>query len=193
MVANLVEPTADYVRFATHYGFRPGFCHGGDPQSNGMVENLVGYAKKGLMVPQLPFFDLWTANDAAEAWCNEVNALLLRPLPELRPELGIKVISRKVDKLSCVRFGSARYSVPCRLVGHLVTLTTTATMLTVIEPVTGGCWPSTPWSARVRPASPTSTATGPGRTSPAGHPGPGRSRRRWRWREISVPGELVRS
>ena len=41
---------------------------------------------------------------------------LLRPLPSLRPEIGIKVISRKVDKLSCIRFGSARYSVPCRLI-----------------------------------------------------------------------------
>src|SRR3954467_8184798 len=28
VVANLVVPTADYVRFATHYGFRPDFCHG---------------------------------------------------------------------------------------------------------------------------------------------------------------------
>ena len=75
VVANVVVPTPDYVRFATHYGFRPDFCHGRDPQSKGMVENLVGYAKTDLMVPQLPFYDLWTANDAAEAWCAEVNAV----------------------------------------------------------------------------------------------------------------------
>jgi transposase len=55
VVANVVVPTPDYVRFATHYGFRPDFCNGADPQSKGMVENLVGYAKKDLMVPQLPF------------------------------------------------------------------------------------------------------------------------------------------
>jgi hypothetical protein len=90
------------------------------------------------MVPQLPFDDLWTANDAAQAWCIEVNAVrhseicavpaqrlerereLLRPLPELRPAFGLQVVSRKVDKLSCIRFGSARYSVSayyliCRL------------------------------------------------------------------------------
>ena len=145
VVANVVVPTADYVRFATHYGFRPDFCNGADPQSKGMVENLVGYAKTDLMVPQLPFADLWAANDAAEVWCGEVNAAmhseicavplqrlarereLLRPLPSLRPEIGVKVISRKVDKLSCIRFGSARYSVPCRLIGHQVTITTTAT------------------------------------------------------------------
>ena len=75
VVADLVVRTPDYVRFATHYGFRPDFCHGADPQSKGMVENLVGYAKSDLMVPQLPFDDLWTANEAAEVWCGEVNAV----------------------------------------------------------------------------------------------------------------------
>ena len=75
VVANLVVPTPDLVRFATHYGFRPDFCEAADPESKGMVENLVGYAKADLMVPQLPFDDLWTANDAAEAWCAEVNAV----------------------------------------------------------------------------------------------------------------------
>ena len=48
VVANVVVPSPDYVRFATHYGFRPDFCHGRDPQSKGMVENLVGYAKADL-------------------------------------------------------------------------------------------------------------------------------------------------
>jgi transposase len=155
VVANVVVPTPDYVRFATHYGFRPDFCHAADPQSKGMVENLVGYAKTDLMVPQQPFPDLWTANDAAEVWCAEVNAAthaeicavpldrlqaereLLRQLPSLRPEIGLKPISRKVDKLSCIRFGSARYSVPFRLIGQQVTLTTTATALRVIAPLTG--------------------------------------------------------
>ncbi len=103
VVANLVVQTPDLVRFATHYGFRPDFCEAADPESTGMVENLVGYAKADLMVPQLPFDDLWTTNDAAEAWCAEVNAVkhseicavpverlakereVLRPLPSLRP------------------------------------------------------------------------------------------------------------
>ena len=45
VVANVVCPTPDYVRFATHYGFRPDFCEAADPESKGIVENLVGYAK----------------------------------------------------------------------------------------------------------------------------------------------------
>ena len=73
VVANMVVPTPDYVRFATHYGFRPDFCEAADPESKGMVEHLVGYAKQDLMVPQQPFDDLGTANRAAAAWCSEVN------------------------------------------------------------------------------------------------------------------------
>jgi transposase len=155
VVANVVVPTPDYVRFATHYGFRPDFCEAADPESKGMVEHLVGYAKRDLMVPQQPFDDHGTANEAAAIWCAEVNAVthseiyavpaerlaveqpVLAPLPSLRLELGARPVTRKVDRLSCVRFGSARYSVPCRLIGHQVTLTTTATMITVIEPVSG--------------------------------------------------------
>src|SRR5699024_9817684 len=51
VVANLFVPAADYVRFATHYRFRPDFCHAADPESKGIVENLVGYAKDDLLVP----------------------------------------------------------------------------------------------------------------------------------------------
>ena len=74
VVANVVVPTPDYVRFATHYRFRPDFCEAADPESKGMVENLVGYAKADLMVPQAPFTDLVSANETAAAWCAEVNA-----------------------------------------------------------------------------------------------------------------------
>ena len=55
---------------------------------------------------------------------------LLGPMPSLRLELGARPVSRKVDRLSCVRFGSARYSVPCRLIGQQVTITTTRSMIT---------------------------------------------------------------
>jgi hypothetical protein len=102
------------------------------------VENLVGYAETDLVIPQM---DVWSgmadANAAAVAWCAEVNArthseiaavpddrlaqevAVLRGLPSLRAanERGVQ---RKVDKLSTVRFGSARYSVPARLVGAAV-------------------------------------------------------------------------
>ena len=50
-VAQVVIPTPDYVRFATHYGFSPDFCHPGDPESKGIVEHRVGYAKRDIPTP----------------------------------------------------------------------------------------------------------------------------------------------
>src|SRR6266487_4303321 len=139
VVANVVVPTAEYVRFAAHYGFRPDFCEAADPESKGIAENLVGYAKSDLMVPRAPLGDLAADNGAAREWCAEVNGVthseicavpaerlltereLLTPLPSLRASFG-KTVTRKVDRLSCVRFGSARNSVPARLIGAEVRL-----------------------------------------------------------------------
>ena len=42
---------------------------------------------------------------------------VLRPLPSLRLQIGAPSVTRKVDRLSCVRYASARYSVPTRLIG----------------------------------------------------------------------------
>jgi transposase len=144
VVANTVVPTAQYVRFASHHGFRPDFCEAADPESKGIVENLVGYAKTDLMIPGVdgsgdPFTDLGAANTAAATWCVQVNAVmhseicavpaerliiereLLAALPSLRASIG-RSVTRKVDRLACVRFGSARYSVPVRFIGEQVRL-----------------------------------------------------------------------
>lgn len=135
-VAGVVIPTAHYVRFATHYGFSPDFCHPADPASKGIVENLVGYAKRDIPTPDAEA-DLASWNQAAVDWCAERNSIehseicavpddrlaveagLLRPLPGLRPRIGRAEI-RKVDKLSTIRVASARYSVPSGLVGARV-------------------------------------------------------------------------
>ena len=156
VVANVVVPAPDYVRFAAHYRFRPDFCEAADPESKGIVENLVGYAKRDLIVAAEPeVTDLLKANTAAARWCAGVNAAmhseicavpaerleqereLLGGLPSLRPEIGARPASRKVDKLSCVRFGSARYSVPSRLIGSTVLLRVADGQVQVLEPFTG--------------------------------------------------------
>ncbi|SIE12183.1 transposase [Mycobacteroides abscessus subsp. abscessus] len=162
VVANVVVPTPDYVRLAGHYGFAPDFCHASDPQSKGIVENLCGYAQDDLAVPLLTEaavtgtpITLRAANAAAEAWCAEVNAAthseihaipderlivereLLQPLPSLRLQIGAPSVLRKVDRLSCVRYGSARYSVPMRLIGTTVAVVVDHGALCLLEPATG--------------------------------------------------------
>ena len=149
-VANVVVPHPDYVRFALRYGFRPDFCEAHDPQSKGVVEHLVGYAQADLLVPQGPFVTLAGANAAAVVWCAEVNGRrhskicavpaerlvrereALRALPSLRPPLRQGEL-RKVDRLGCVRFGSARYSVPQPLVGKRVELLATGGEVVIVH------------------------------------------------------------
>jgi len=60
----------------------------------------------------------------------EVELELLGPLPQLRANAG-KVIYRTVDKLSCVRFASARYSVPTQNIGKVVQLRVSDGHLTI--------------------------------------------------------------
>lgn len=149
-VANVVVPHPDYVRFALRYGFRPDFCEAADPQSKGVVEHLVGYAQSDLLVPEGPFATVGEANQAADVWCAEVNAgphseiaavpaerlarerEALRPLPSLRPPLRQGEL-RKVDRLGCVRFGSARYSVPHALVGKQVELSASGGEVVIVH------------------------------------------------------------
>jgi transposase len=148
VVANVVVPAPGYVAFAAHYGFRPDFCEAADPESKGLVEHLVGYAKRDLLVPAGGWSGIEEANEAAKTWCAEVNGQLhseiaavpevrlaterglLRPLPSLRPALA-PVASRKVDRLRTVRYGSARYSVPGAYIGRRVELTILAGELVI--------------------------------------------------------------
>lgn len=139
VVANVVVPAPGYVAFATHYGFRPDFCEAADPESKGMAEHLVGYAKTDLLIGLGPFDGPDDANVAAVSWCAELNArlhadtravpderlaterALLGALPSARPVLGATE-SRTVDHLRTVRFRSARYSVPGSVIGERVEL-----------------------------------------------------------------------
>jgi hypothetical protein len=95
------------------------------------------------------------ANIAAVAWCQEVNAavhsqicavpderlvqeaVLFTALPSLQLAIGPQPESRKVDRLSCVRFASARYSVPTRFIGARVILQPTGDRMLIIDPVSG--------------------------------------------------------
>jgi len=120
------------------------------------VENLVGYAKSDLLTPLLlDEADLATSNEAAKAWCEQVNAaehsqivavqaerlaqerLLLAGLPSLQLRIGPAPVMRKVDKLSCVRIGSARYSVPMALIGTSVQVLAGSGRVLIVDTHTG--------------------------------------------------------
>lgn len=192
-VAGLVVPHPDYVRFAIHYGFRADFCEPADPESKGMVEHLVGYAKSDLLVGQGPFATLAAANEAARLWCAEVNAqvhseisavpaerlllerAVLRPLPSLGPPLGRGAL-RTVDRLGCVRFASARYSVPYRLVGQKVEVLASSDEIVITHTGEEVARPGDGASRRGLPHRQALRLTG--HASPPGAPGPHEDRGR---------------
>lgn len=149
IVAGRVVAHSDYVRFAGHFRFRPDWCEAADPQSKGVVENLVGYAKSDLVIPSVEgWVTLADANTAATVWCEEVNAVehseiaavpdvrlaeevkVLGGLPSLRPAL-LKGVARKVDRLATIRIGSARYSVPAVLISTTVWVAATNETVTI--------------------------------------------------------------
>lgn len=99
--------------------------------------------------------DLSAANERASTWREQVNAVkhseicavpadrlsievgLLTPLPSLRPSIGPCPATRKVDKLSTIRLGSARYSVPARLIGTQVSVVVDGARVLVLDIGTG--------------------------------------------------------
>jgi len=151
VVANVVVPTPAYVRFATHYCFRPDFCEGCDLNRKGSWSASWVTPSTTWLCPRAWTTPTWPeANEAAQAWCAEVNAQvhaetcsvpdqrleaerpLLGALPSLRPSFG-RAVARKVDRLSCVRFGSARYSVPTKLIGRSVEVVVSANEVQVMH------------------------------------------------------------
>ena len=101
------------------------------------MENLVGYAKSDLMVPARPPSGTWrAAQHRGHGWCAEVNAavtseicaipaerlvaereLLATAAVAATPDRRVQVSARSTGCRVCA-IGSARYSVPVRLIGQ---------------------------------------------------------------------------
>jgi transposase len=140
------DPTVQraYAECAEGYGFKISACPPADPQKKGIVEAGVKYVKRAF-VPTRTFRDLADANRQLKAWVLEdaghrchgttreqpltrfaIERPLLQPLPAVPPELATwaKVT---VHRDGHVSFGKALYSVPFRLMGHVLWLRATAT------------------------------------------------------------------
>jgi transposase len=106
VVANVVVPAPDYVRFATHYRFRPDFCEAADPQSTGIVENLVGYAKTDLLAPLELDDDPWAGGYAGSTSVpcpgarRSTTGATARSMPSRAPGCMVRA-ARVVARSSC--------------------------------------------------------------------------------------------
>lgn len=139
-----------YAECAEGYGFRIDPCPPADPAKKGIVEAGVKYVK-GNFLPLRRFRDLTDLNARAREWVlteagERVHGTtreqplerftlekpLLRPLPDIAPDLGVWARVR-VHRDCHVQFEKSLYSVPFTLVGRELWLRATDTTVTVYE------------------------------------------------------------
>ena len=102
--------TDGYAAFAAHYAFRTDFCNIASGNEKGLVENLVGYARRNFMVPVPRVADI-----------NELNETLIKACRQYRYDTS-RTATPQVNDYSTVRFDKNNYSVPVRYIRKDVTV-----------------------------------------------------------------------
>jgi len=128
-----------YSALSAHYGFDAVFCNPAEGHEKGLVENLVGWARRNICVPVPKVADMQELNQllfarclqyenhkirgkiasVGEMFCEEQK--LLRRLPPYIFETA-KCMNARVNAFSTVRFKTNTYSVPAQYVGYEVSI-----------------------------------------------------------------------
>jgi transposase len=134
-----VQEQEAFIAFRSHYLFQSRFCNPGEAHEKGLVENLVGYARRNFLVPVPKVSSFQELNELllerclkedrrrlrgktktiGELWLEERARLL--PLPK-HAYPCCKVCTVKPNSLSLVQFQTNRYSVPVTLAEEKLTL-----------------------------------------------------------------------
>lgn len=145
------KPQDRYLAFSAHYAFATDFCNPARGNEKGLVENLVGYARRNFMVPVPRVADieelnlkLWNdcltyrQNHKVEDRQHPVMYLyqeeqsLLSPIPVYRYDTS-KTVMAKVGDFSTVRFEKNNYSVPTRYLRKEVTVKGYANSISILH------------------------------------------------------------
>lgn len=128
---------AGYTALSSHYAFDAVFCNPGEGHEKGLVEGLVGWARRNILVPIPRVQSLSELNRLLMERCREygehriqgrpatVGSMLrdektaLRPLPKYPFETA-KSRNVRVSPTSTVRFNTNDYSVPVEYAGQTV-------------------------------------------------------------------------
>ena len=126
-----------YSILSSHYGFDALFCNPAEGHEKGLVEGLVGWARRNILVPVPRVDTLWELNDLFLKRCLQYESHriqgkpedvgnmfqlekeFLHPLPKYTFETA-KCTSARVNAYSTVRFRTNNYSVPVSYVGRVV-------------------------------------------------------------------------
>lgn len=136
---------------AAHYAFRMEYCNRSSGNEKGLVEGLVGWSRKNILVP-VPKFDSFDAlNSAVKDRCTKygnthkikgriqpvseqfrLEQSRLMPMPKYDFNTA-KTKDVRVDSLSLIRFEGYKFSVPYEYVGKHVSAKLYATRLEVVH------------------------------------------------------------
>jgi transposase len=131
--------TDDFKALRSHYLFESFFCNIGRPNEKGLVEEVVGYARRNFLVP-VPRVNSWDElNSYLQARCIkrlsmkaagkeltigellEQERPMFLPLPD-KPYDACRTEHRRASSLSLVRFQNNSYSVPVEYAYQEVTV-----------------------------------------------------------------------
>lgn len=129
-----------FAAFRAHHVYEAIFCNPAEGHEKGLVENLVGYARRNFLVPMPRVSSFEELNEMLQQRCltyiehrqirgrdmtvKESYALdqrALMPLP-VKAYDASKYVEAKVDYFSTVRFETNSYSVPVKWAGKRVTV-----------------------------------------------------------------------
>lgn len=128
-----------YKAFSAHHAFNALFCNIASGNEKGLVENLVGFSRRNLIVPVPHLANLSELNAHLSNGCNDYKShtipgregsvgIRLRQeksyfyaLPKYRFDTS-KTAVAKVNEYSTVRFDKNNYSVPADLIGKDATV-----------------------------------------------------------------------
>ena len=134
------KATDGYAAFAAHYAFQTEFCNIASGNEKGLVENLVGYARRNFMVPVPRVKDLNELNQKLLAACaayrdeHKVESRTNRVLQDYQEDLRFlqriplyrydtsRTTSPRGGDYSTVKFDKNSYSVPVRYLRKEVTV-----------------------------------------------------------------------
>lgn len=134
------KPTKGYQSFAAHYAFKTDFCNIASGNEKGLVENLVGFARRNFMVPVPRVENLEELNRKLLDDCMQYRRThkvksrsqsvqiayeeewkFMKQIPSYRFDTS-RTITPSVGDYSTVRFDKNNYSVPVRCLRKTVTV-----------------------------------------------------------------------
>lgn len=128
---------AGYTALSSHYGFEAVFCNPAEGHEKGLVEGLVGWSRRNILVPVPRVKDIYELNSLLLERCQKYEShsikgksakvgemfrsekKTLNVLPGYRFETA-KSANARVNAFSTVKFRTNNYSVPTMYTGRIV-------------------------------------------------------------------------